>query len=60
MVDLEVVPERSLGKEQYVLALVSSFKHDLIHNLTRERIKLLFEAFNQKLKVIQIYHLTNR
>ena len=59
MVDLEVVPERSLGKEQYVLALVS-FKHDLIHNLTRERIKLLFEAFNQKLKVIQIYHLTNR
>ena len=85
MLDLEVVPERSLGNEQWEFALgmplaqavailqkhcriiknvqvlyseQSPLSHDLILNLTQDGIKLLFDAFNQRLKVIEVYDLT--
>uniref|UniRef100_A0A8C0CD69 Uncharacterized protein n=1 Tax=Balaenoptera musculus TaxID=9771 RepID=A0A8C0CD69_BALMU len=78
MLDLEVVPERSLGNEQWEFALgmplaqavailqkhcriiknvqvlyseQSPLSHDLILNLTQDGIKLLFDAFNQRLKL---------
>uniref|UniRef100_A0A8C9D747 Phagophore assembly factor 1 n=1 Tax=Panthera leo TaxID=9689 RepID=A0A8C9D747_PANLE len=77
MLDLEVVPERSLGNEQWEFTLgmplaqavailqkhcriiknvqvlyseQSPLSHDLILNLTQDGIKLLFDAFNQRLK----------
>ncbi|XP_007517810.1 phagosome assembly factor 1 isoform X1 [Erinaceus europaeus] len=85
MLDLEVVPERSLGNEQWEFTLgmplsqavailqkhcriiknvqvlyseQSPLSHDLILNLTQDGIKLLFDAFNQRLKVIEVYDLT--
>ncbi|KAJ0069529.1 hypothetical protein NL108_008480, partial [Boleophthalmus pectinirostris] len=112
MLDLEVVPERSLGNEQWEFALgkfcspkiddivamhvsvyndlANMFKgmplaqaisilqkhcriiknvqvlyseqlplsHDLILNLTQDGIKLLFDATNQRLKVIEVYDLS--
>ncbi|KAL7978703.1 hypothetical protein Chor_013192 [Crotalus horridus] len=85
MLDLEVLPERSLGNEQWeftlgmplaqAVAIVqkhcriiknvqvlyseqSPLSHDLILNLTQDGIKLLFDAFNQRLKVIEVYDLT--
>ncbi|XP_044617653.1 phagosome assembly factor 1 isoform X1 [Equus asinus] len=36
----------------------SPLSHDLILNLTQDGIKLLFDAFNQRLKVIEVYDLT--
>ncbi|KAH0619488.1 hypothetical protein JD844_000148 [Phrynosoma platyrhinos] len=78
MLDLEVVPERSLGNEQWEFTLgmplaqavailqkhcriiknvqvlyseQSPLSHDLILNLTQDGIKLLFDAFNQRLKI---------
>ncbi|XP_054390909.1 phagosome assembly factor 1 isoform X3 [Pongo pygmaeus] len=77
MLDLEVVPERSLGNEQWEFTLgmplaqavailqkhcriiknvqvlyseQSPLSHDLILNLTQDGIKLMFDAFNQRLK----------
>ncbi|XP_038523465.1 UPF0183 protein C16orf70 homolog isoform X1 [Canis lupus familiaris] len=38
--------------------LCSPLSHDLILNLTQDGIKLLFDAFNQRLKVIEVYDLT--
>lgn len=35
------------------LVLQSPLSHDLILNLTQDGIKLLFDAFNQRLKVIK-------
>uniref|UniRef100_A0A3B3I521 Phagosome assembly factor 1 n=1 Tax=Oryzias latipes TaxID=8090 RepID=A0A3B3I521_ORYLA len=85
MLDLEVVPERSLGNEQWEFALGMPFSqavsilqkhcriiknvqvlyseqtplsHDLILNLTQDGIKLLFDATNQRLKVIEVYDLS--
>uniref|UniRef100_A0A8C5H5A6 Uncharacterized protein n=1 Tax=Gouania willdenowi TaxID=441366 RepID=A0A8C5H5A6_GOUWI len=85
MLDLEVVPERTLGNEQWEFALGMPFpqavsilqkqcriiknvqvlyseqtplSHDLILNLTQDGIKLLFDATNQKLKVIEVYDLS--
>uniref|UniRef100_A0A3P8X254 Phagosome assembly factor 1 n=1 Tax=Cynoglossus semilaevis TaxID=244447 RepID=A0A3P8X254_CYNSE len=76
MLDLEVVPERSLGNEQWEFALgmplaqaISILQkhcriiknvqvHDLILNLTQDGIKLLFDATNQRLKVIEVYDLS--
>nr|XP_030858562.1 phagosome assembly factor 1 isoform X1 [Gorilla gorilla gorilla]XP_030858563.1 phagosome assembly factor 1 isoform X1 [Gorilla gorilla gorilla] len=85
MLDLEVVPERSLGNEQWEFTLgmplaqavailqkhcriiknvqvlyseQSPLSHDLILNLTQDGIKLMFDAFNQRLKVIEVYDLT--
>uniref|UniRef100_A0A671M5V8 UPF0183 protein C16orf70 homolog n=1 Tax=Sinocyclocheilus anshuiensis TaxID=1608454 RepID=A0A671M5V8_9TELE len=82
MLDLEVVPERSLGNEQWeftlgmplaqaisilqkhcriiknVQVLYSEqmpLSHDLILNLTQDGIKLLFDACNQRLKVIEVH-----
>uniref|UniRef100_A0A674MWQ6 Phagosome assembly factor 1 n=1 Tax=Takifugu rubripes TaxID=31033 RepID=A0A674MWQ6_TAKRU len=79
MLDLEVVPERSLGNEHWEFALgmplaqaisilqkhcriiknvqvlyseQMPLSHDLILNLTQDGIKLLFDATNQRLKVI--------
>lgn len=84
MLDLEVVPERSLGNEQWEFALgmplaqaisilqkhcriiknvqvlyseQMPLSHDLILNLTQDGIKLLFDACNQRLKVIEVYDL---
>uniref|UniRef100_A0A7N5KHG9 Phagophore assembly factor 1 n=1 Tax=Ailuropoda melanoleuca TaxID=9646 RepID=A0A7N5KHG9_AILME len=36
----------------------SPLSHDLILNLTQDGIKLLFDAFNQRLKVIEVHDLT--
>ncbi|TKS73764.1 UPF0183 protein C16orf70 -like protein [Collichthys lucidus] len=85
MLDLEVVPERSLGNEQWEFALgmplaqaisilqkhcriiknvqvlyseQTPLSHDLILNLTQDGIKLLFDATNQRLKVIEVYDLS--
>ncbi|KAM8891502.1 phagosome assembly factor 1 isoform 2-T2 [Spinachia spinachia] len=85
MLDLEVVPERSLGNEQWEFALgmplaqaiailqkhcriiknvqvlyseQTPLGHDLILNLTQDGIKLLFDAANQRLKVIEVYDLS--
>uniref|UniRef100_A0A671RX84 UPF0183 protein C16orf70 n=1 Tax=Sinocyclocheilus anshuiensis TaxID=1608454 RepID=A0A671RX84_9TELE len=85
MLDLEVVPERSLGNEQWEFALgmplaqaisilqkhcriiknvqvlyseQMPLSHDLILNLTQDGIKLLFDACNQRLKVIEVYDLS--
>ncbi|KAK6480139.1 UPF0183 protein C16orf70-like protein isoform X1 [Huso huso] len=85
MLDLEVVPERSLGNEQWEFALgmplaqaiailqkhcriirnvqvlyseQTPLCHDLILNLTQDGIKLLFDACNQRLKVIEVYDLS--
>uniref|UniRef100_A0A3B3RAF8 Phagosome assembly factor 1 n=1 Tax=Paramormyrops kingsleyae TaxID=1676925 RepID=A0A3B3RAF8_9TELE len=85
MLDLEVVPERSLGNEQWEFALgmplaqaisilqkhcriiknvqvlyseQTPLSHDLILNLTQDGIKLLFDACNQRLKVIEVYDMT--
>ncbi|XP_078256633.1 phagosome assembly factor 1 isoform X5 [Rhinoraja longicauda] len=107
MLDLEVVPERSLGNERWEFALgmplaqgvailqkhcriiknvqvlysehrsvwneledkgnfneaawllsESPLSHDLILNLTQDGIKLLFDAYNQRLKVIEVYDLS--
>uniref|UniRef100_A0A8C5PW71 Phagosome assembly factor 1 n=1 Tax=Leptobrachium leishanense TaxID=445787 RepID=A0A8C5PW71_9ANUR len=85
MLDLEVVPERSLGNQQWEFTLgmplaqaVSILQkhcrtirnvqilyseqcplsHDLILSLTQDGIKLLFDAYNQRLKVIEVYDLT--
>uniref|UniRef100_A0A3P9A6S3 Uncharacterized protein n=1 Tax=Esox lucius TaxID=8010 RepID=A0A3P9A6S3_ESOLU len=85
MLDLEVVPERSLGNEQWEFALgmplaqaisilqkhcriiknvqvlyseQTPLSHDLILNLTQDGIKLLFDACNQRLKVIEVYDLS--
>eukprot|EP00064_Thunnus_orientalis_P002367 superscaffoldBa00000169_g2374 len=85
MLDLEVVPERSLGNEQWEFALgmplaqaisilqkhcriiknvqvlyseQTPLGHDLILNLTQDGIKLLFDATNQRLKVIEVYDLS--
>lgn len=85
MLDLEVVPERSLGNEQWEFTLGMPFaqavailqkhcrviknvqvlyseqsplNHDLINNLTQDGIKLLFDAYNQRLKVIEVYDLS--
>ncbi|XP_015224015.1 phagosome assembly factor 1 isoform X1 [Lepisosteus oculatus] len=85
MLDLEVVPERSLGNEQWEFALgmplaqaiailqkhcriiknvqvlyseQTPLNHDLILNLTQDGIKLLFDAWNQRLKVIEVYDLS--
>lgn len=85
MLDLEVVPERSLGNQQWEFTLgmplaqaVSILQkhcrtirnvqnlyseqcplnHDLILSLTQDGIKLLFDAYNQRLKVIEVYDLS--
>ncbi|XP_072135497.1 phagosome assembly factor 1 isoform X1 [Mobula birostris] len=85
MLDLEVVPERSLGNERWEFALGMPLaqgvailqkhcriiknvqvlyseqlplSHDLILNLTQDGIKLLFDAYNQRLKVIEVYDLS--
>lgn len=85
MLDLEVVPERSLGNEQWEFALgmplaqaisilqkhcriiknvqvlyseQMPLSHDLILNLTQDGMKLLFDACNQRLKVIEVYDLS--
>ncbi|KAK3570432.1 hypothetical protein QTP86_019316 [Hemibagrus guttatus] len=85
MLDLEVVPERSLGNEQWEFALgmplaqaisilqkhcriiknvqvlyseQMPLSHDLILNLNQDGIKLLFDACNQRLKVIEVYDLS--
>ncbi|XP_039618930.1 UPF0183 protein C16orf70 homolog isoform X2 [Polypterus senegalus] len=85
MLDLEVVPERSLGNEQWEFALgmplaqaiailqrhcriirnvqvlyseQAPLNHDLILNLTQDGIKLMFDACNQRLKVIEVYDLS--
>uniref|UniRef100_A0A8C9VH63 Phagosome assembly factor 1 n=1 Tax=Scleropages formosus TaxID=113540 RepID=A0A8C9VH63_SCLFO len=85
MLDLEVVPERSLGNELWEFALgmplaqaisilqkhcriiknvqvlyseQTPLSHDLILNLTQDGIKLLFDACNQRLKVIEVYDMS--
>ncbi|XP_029993542.1 UPF0183 protein C16orf70 homolog [Sphaeramia orbicularis] len=85
MLDLEVVPERSLGNEQWEFSLgmplaqaisilqkhcriiknvqvlyseQTPLSHDLILSLTQDGIKLLFDATNQRLKVIEVYDLS--
>ncbi|XP_049578787.1 phagosome assembly factor 1 isoform X1 [Syngnathus scovelli] len=85
MLDLEVVPERSLGNELWELVLgmplaqaisilqkqcriiknvqvlyneQTPLSHDLMLNLTQDGIKLLFDATNQRLKVIEVYDLS--
>lgn len=37
----------------FFFVLQSPLSHDLILNLTQDGIKLLFDAFNQRLKVIK-------
>uniref|UniRef100_A0A8C0XDF1 Uncharacterized protein n=1 Tax=Castor canadensis TaxID=51338 RepID=A0A8C0XDF1_CASCN len=85
MLDLEVVPERSLENEQWEFTLgmppaqavailqkhchiiknvqvlyseQSLLNHDLILNLTQDGIKLLFDAFDHRLKVTEVSELT--
>uniref|UniRef100_H2YCQ4 Uncharacterized protein n=1 Tax=Ciona savignyi TaxID=51511 RepID=H2YCQ4_CIOSA len=82
MLDLQVVPERALGNEQWEFALgmpiyqavqilqrqcrvikevnvvyneKKPFDSDIILNLVNDGIRLLFDAENQRLKVIEVY-----
>ncbi|XP_071480830.1 phagosome assembly factor 1-like [Diadema antillarum] len=84
MLDVEVVPGRSLGSEQWEFVLGMTFTQavnilrrqyrlikdvqviycesmplsmDLVLNLTQDGIKLIFDTFNHRLKIIEIYDL---
>ena len=85
MLDLEVVPERSLGNEQWELVLGMPISQaigimrrqcrtvknihlcysdydplamDIIMNLTDDGIRLVFDPFTQRLKIIEVYDLS--
>uniref|UniRef100_A0A8C5SPS6 Uncharacterized protein n=1 Tax=Laticauda laticaudata TaxID=8630 RepID=A0A8C5SPS6_LATLA len=49
---------RIIKNIQVLYSEQSPLSHDLILNLTQDGIKLLFDAFNQRLKVIEVYDLT--
>ncbi|NXC12481.1 CP070 protein, partial [Corythaeola cristata] len=49
---------RIIKNVQVLYSEQSPLSHDLILNLTQDGIKLLFDAFNQRLKVIEVYDLT--
>ncbi|XP_023930822.1 UPF0183 protein C16orf70 homolog [Lingula anatina] len=84
MLDLDVVPERSLGNEQWEFILGQPFyqtvnilkRHDrnikgvqvwysdqvpldmdLVLNLSQDGVKLIYDSYTQRLKIIEVYNL---
>uniref|UniRef100_A0A4W3HAM4 Phagosome assembly factor 1 n=1 Tax=Callorhinchus milii TaxID=7868 RepID=A0A4W3HAM4_CALMI len=49
---------RIIKNVQVLYSEQSPLSHDLILNLTQDGIKLLFDAYNQRLKVIEVYDLS--